>query len=169
MSINSASVTGQNDPPTTIISHPLHFLSLLASLAGAVISPCAHADNVIQIARQHIENWNQTLRSGNIDDILELYDSRQPMLLQPDGKVAINAVDIGRFWRLLLAKGDTQFRFNLLDVHKQEGMIIARVALSHTGLPQQTAFSEDHAGILIYCVITQQQNGQWKTQIQKWN
>lgn len=59
MSINATLPTGQNDPPTTFISHPLHFLSLLASLAGAIVSPCVQADNVRQIARQHIENWNQ--------------------------------------------------------------------------------------------------------------
>jgi ketosteroid isomerase-like protein len=89
--------------------------------------------------------------------------------LQPDGKVADTAVAIARFWRILLAKGDTKLRFRLLDAHKQSGMIVARIALSHAGLQQHTALSGGHGGMFIYCVMKQQANGQWKTQIQKWD
>lgn len=59
MSNKSTLPTSRGDPPKRIASHPLHFLPLLASLAGAIISPGVHADNIAQIARQHIENWNQ--------------------------------------------------------------------------------------------------------------
>lgn len=169
MAFNPLSATERNVPATITVNHPLHILSLLAGLAGAVISPAASADNVSQITRQHIENWNQTLQSGNIDDVLDLFDATQPMLLQPDGKVATTAVEIARFWRILLAKGDTKFRFDLVETHKQQGMIIAYVILSHTGLQRRAALPDGHDGMLIYCVITQQKNGQWKTQIQKWN
>jgi hypothetical protein len=86
MSTSLALTTARHGLSGSDVNRRRRFLLLLAGLAGAAVSPWSQADNVTQVTRQHIDNWNQTLQSGNIDDILDLYAETQPMLCSPTAK-----------------------------------------------------------------------------------
>lgn len=132
-------------------------------------------DDAKHIASLHAENWRQTLLTGNVEEVLGLYDPGNALLIGPNGALAGSLSEMAAFWRSFIDKGGVKTNIQVVDAHfdvlanqRQDSTVVARLLLSrdNSDKPNRIYFVKQRWHV--DSILKRQTNGQWKTQLQNW-
>lgn len=154
----------------------IRWLGALLFVCGYWMNMPACADEARRIAANHAENWNESLRSGRIDEVMALYSELRSTVIAPGGLIAGSCSEIEAFWRPYLKVQKFRTHLKLLSAHfnpyaggEQKDVVIAsyQVNANETN-PSPLSSGKSTLGHLD-AILKQETNGQWKTQLQQWH
>lgn len=152
----------------------VHWIGALLFVFGYGMSMPACADDASRIAANHAENWNESLRSGEVDQVMALYNRSSITVITPGGQIADSRSEIEAFWHQHLKA--QKFRphlkllsadFNRLAGREQKHVVVARYQVS-TDETHPSPLSFGKPRWHLDAILKQETNGQWKTQLQQW-
>lgn len=144
-------------------------ICLIAFLIAGSGTACA-ADSARRVAESNVVQWNQAFAKGKVEEILSLYTDNA-MLVQPNGAVSKNVVEIRAFWQNLIDKKAGVLSIDIVDAKgEKDDTIVTTSTLSDIKTlenPQQV-MKYQYDGVL-YSVLKRQSDGSWKAQVQHWS
>ncbi|MGR8931950.1 MAG: hypothetical protein ACU836_15055 [Gammaproteobacteria bacterium] len=159
------------------LSSPIKQVSLSVILVAILVnSLAATADDAEQIARRHADNWTQSLQSAEIEHVMALYASTNPIMVIPNGESLASIAEIGKFWQKFLGTDTSRVRLKLLRAHfnavsgeSSKESIIAHFLLSDDTQKSAVVMNSRPNRWRLEAILERQINGQWQTQFQYWH
>lgn len=143
--------------------------AILALTGFSLASSLAQAETPQTIAASTLNQWNSAIEQGDIDQIMKLY-ADNAMVLQPNGNVSRTREEIRSFWLNVLDSNNGHYSFNLSDIiSNRKSIVLAAKWSADSNLRSASASTRRtrYDGTMTN-VLTKQDDGSWKAQVQRW-
>lgn len=107
----------------------------------------------------NINEWNQALNHGDVDDLTALYTD-DAVVLDLDGKISTNSEEIRAFWRSRLSADQRGDKLVIIEFQGDADRIVTAAKWLAAGAKWE--------GTLV-SIFERQGDGTWKTRFQRWN